>query len=75
MWHASCDTENARRNRPDGASRRPRGDAMSMELWYDLAVRELSDLDAQVTELIKDGEMVETARDADARVVVAVDFF
>jgi hypothetical protein len=48
---------------------------MSMDLWYDLAVRELSDLDAQVTELIKDGEMVETARDADAGVVVAVDFF
>jgi len=48
---------------------------MSMDLWYDLAVRELSDLDARVTELIKDGEMVETARDADARVVVAVDFF
>ena len=48
---------------------------MSMDLWYDLAVRELSDLDARVTELIKDGEMVGTARDADARVVVAVDFF
>ena len=48
---------------------------MSMDLWYDLAVRELSDLDAQVTVLIKDGEMVETSRDADAGVVVAVDFF
>ncbi len=75
MWHASRNTENARRNRPDGASRRPRGDAMSMELWYDLAVRELSDLDAQVTELIRDGDMVETTRKADAGVVVAVDFF
>ena len=48
---------------------------MSMDLWYDLAVRELSDLDAHVTQLIKDGEMVETARDANAAVVVAVDFF
>ncbi len=48
---------------------------MSMDLWYDLVVRELSDLDAHVTELIKDGEMVETVREADAGVVVAVDFF
>ena len=48
---------------------------MSMDLWYDLAVRELSDLDAHVTELIGEGEMVETARDASAAVVVAVDFF
>ena len=48
---------------------------MSMELWYDLAVRELCDLDAQVTELIRDGDMVETTRKADAGVVVAVDFF
>ncbi len=48
---------------------------MSMDLWYDLVVRELSDLDAHVTELIKDGEMVETAREADTGVVVAVDFF
>jgi hypothetical protein len=46
-----------------------------MDLWYDLAVRELSDLDAHVTELIGEGEMVETARDASAAKVVAVDFF
>jgi hypothetical protein len=47
---------------------------MSMDLWYDLAVRELSNLDAHVAELIRDDEMVETAGDADAAVVVAVDF-
>jgi hypothetical protein len=46
-----------------------------MDLWYDLAVRELSDLDAHVTELIGDVEMVETLRAAGAAVVVAVDFF
>jgi hypothetical protein len=48
---------------------------MNMDLWYDLAVRELSDLDAHVTELIGDVEMVETARDAGAAGVIAVDFF
>jgi hypothetical protein len=48
---------------------------MSMDLWYDLAVRELCNLDVHVAELIGDGEMVETAPDADAAVVVAVDLF
>ena len=48
---------------------------MSVDLWYDLAARELSDLDAHVTELIGDAEMVETARDAGGAGVVAVDFF
>ena len=47
---------------------------MSMDLWYDLAVQELSNLDVHVAELIGD-EMVETAPDADAAVVVAVDLF
>lgn len=48
---------------------------MSMDLWYDLAIRELADLDAHVAELIGDSEMVETAPDADAAGVLAVDFF
>jgi hypothetical protein len=48
---------------------------MSMDLWYDLAARELPDLDARVPELTGDGEMVETARDARPTVVVAIDFF
>jgi hypothetical protein len=48
---------------------------MSMDLWYDLAAQELSDLNAHVIELIGDGEMVETAHDTRAPVVVAVDFF
>ena len=48
---------------------------MSMDLWYDLAAREISDLDAHVTELIGDAEMVEAARDAGGGGVVAVDFF
>jgi hypothetical protein len=46
-----------------------------MDLWYDLAAREISDLDAHVTELIRAGDIVEPARDAVAAVVVAVDFF
>ena len=48
---------------------------MSMDLWYDLAAREISDLDAHVTELIGDAELVEAARDAGATGVIAVDFF
>lgn len=48
---------------------------MNMDLWYDLAVQELSNLDAHVTELIRDAEMVETARETEVAVPVGVDFF
>jgi hypothetical protein len=51
---------------------------MSMDLWYDLAVRELVNLDAHVAELIKD-ERAETPGkvevEAEAVAVVGVDFF
>jgi hypothetical protein len=48
-----------------------------MDLWYDLAVRELSNLDAHVTELIEDEETntKKTARDTGAAEVVAVGSF
>ena len=49
---------------------------MSMDLWYDLAIEQLADLDAHVAELIEE----ETAKTpvkvkAEAVAVVAVDFF
>ena len=55
---------------------------MSMDLWYDLAVRELANLDAHVAELIEE-QRVETAQtaqtvekvEAEAPAVVGVDFF
>jgi hypothetical protein len=47
-----------------------------MDLWYDLAVRELEDLDAHVAELIEDEKAKTSANvDADAVEVIAVDFF
>jgi hypothetical protein len=53
-----------------------------MDLWYDLAVRELADLDAHVAELIEDEKAKTSAKaEAEAKVeaevggVVAVDFF
>ena len=49
---------------------------MSMDLWYDLAVRELEDLDTHVAELIEDEKAKTSANvHADAVGVVAVDFF
>jgi hypothetical protein len=42
---------------------------MSMDLWYDLAVQELSDLDAHVAELIQEAEMVTTSADPDRNAV------
>ena len=75
FWHDLCFTGNIRSKRPDGASRRPRGDAMTMDLWYDLAARELPDLDADVLEKLKLGDIHEPAPDAEPEVVAAVDFF
>ena len=37
---------------------------MSMDLWYDLAVQELSDLDAHVAELIQDAETATASADS-----------
>ncbi|MEK7386403.1 MAG: hypothetical protein AABZ83_08165 [candidate division NC10 bacterium] len=48
---------------------------MTMDLWYDLAARELPDLDAGVLEKFKLGDMDEPARDAEPEAVEAVDFF
>ena len=45
---------------------------MSMDLWYDLAVQELSDLDAHVAELLEDTKMVKSSADADADAVEVV---
>ena len=42
---------------------------MSMDLWYDLAVQELSDLDAHVAELIQNPEMVTTSANPDGNAV------
>jgi len=39
---------------------------MSMDLWYDLAVQELSDLDAHVAELFEDAKTGKSSADADA---------
>jgi hypothetical protein len=42
---------------------------MSMDLCYDLAMQELSDLDAHVAELIQEAEMVTTSADPDSNAV------
>jgi len=45
---------------------------MSMDLWYDLAVQELSDLDAHVAELFEDAKTGKSSADADADAVEVV---
>jgi len=42
---------------------------MSMDLWYDLAVQELSALHAHVAELTQNPESVATSADPDANAV------
>jgi hypothetical protein len=47
-----------------------------MDLWYDLAVRELANLDAHVAELIEEEKAMAAERvEAEAAPVVGVDFF
>ena len=49
---------------------------MSMDLWYDLAVRELANLDVHVAELIEEERAETSAKvEAEAVAVVGVDFF
>ena len=47
---------------------------MTMDLWYDLAVRERPDQDADVLEKLKLGDAGEPAHDTEPE-AVAVDFF
>lgn len=42
---------------------------MSMDLWYDLAVQELSDRHEHLAELIQNPEMVTTSADPDGNAV------
>jgi hypothetical protein len=50
---------------------------MSMDLWYELAVQELANLDVHVAKLIEDERAAEASAqvEAEAVPVVAVDFF
>jgi len=49
---------------------------MSMDLWYDLAVRELANLDVHVAELIEEQKAEASAKvEAEPAAVVGVDFF
>ena len=48
---------------------------MTIDLWYDLAARELPDQDEDVLEKLKLGDIHEPARDAEPEAVAAVDFF
>jgi len=49
---------------------------MSMDLWYDLAVRELANLDVHVAELIEEEKAEASAKvEVESAAVVGVDFF
>ena len=48
---------------------------MTMDLWYDLAVRELPDQDEDVLEKLKLGDLHEPVREIEPEAVAAVDFF
>jgi hypothetical protein len=47
----------------------------TMDLWYDLAIRERPDLDARVIDPCEPEDAEEPAADAEASKPVAVDFF
>ena len=47
---------------------------MTMDLWYDLAARELPDHDEDVLEKLKLGDIPEPAREIEPEAVAAVDF-
>ncbi|MBI2161626.1 MAG: hypothetical protein HYU25_14835 [Candidatus Rokubacteria bacterium] len=48
---------------------------MTMDLWYDLAARELPGQDEDVLEKLKLGDMHEPVQEAEPEAVEAVDFF
>ena len=48
---------------------------MTMDLWYDLAARELPDQDEDVLEKLDLGDIHEPAREIEPEEVAAADFF
>jgi hypothetical protein len=55
-WHVAC-LVSSRDHRPEGAPERAeRGDTMPMDNWYDLAIRELSDLTDLAKEKLAEAE-------------------
>jgi hypothetical protein len=75
VWHARCFTGVAKqspeavglgRNGLRGCeSNAPRGAAMAMDVWYELMIREMSDVNEAAHELMRDAESAREASDQD----------
>ncbi len=48
---------------PEDAVRRPRETSMHMDIWYELALREFSDVDETTTELRREAESLQATTD------------